>query len=180
MCYECNEPHIESPCNCIGSSLPCKYTGANLPCIGIIAGESIDSAITKLADTVCNLTPTFPKLVLYDERALGLGFITSSLTSITGTSYTVPAGGDGEYEITYVGQYVTPSTGSLSLRLYKGLIEYNSIVRRTVTGAASTVTPFTLFASNISLVAGDVIVIKASATSATYPPNTICKITKIS
>lgn len=171
MCNECNEPTITSPC---------KYTGADLPCVGIIQNETIDSAITKIADTICNLTPTFPKTVLYTERALGPSSITTSLTSVTGTSYTVPAGGDGEYEITYVGQYHTPVVGTLSLRLYKGLIEYNSIVRRTVSGEVSTITPFTLFASNINLIAGDTIVIKATATTNTYAQNAICKVTKIS
>ncbi len=177
MCNECNECN---ECNQLPLSTPCKYTGAALPCIGIIPGETLDSAITKLADTVCDLTPIGPKSVFYSERTLGPSSITTSLTSVTGTSYTVPAGGDGEYEITYVGQYNTPVFGALSLRLYKGLIEYNSIVRRTVSGAISTITPFTLFASNISLIAGDTIVIKATATLNTYAQNTICKITKIS
>lgn len=189
MCYECNQTPIDppcnctgytSPCNCLGYTSPCKYSGADLPCIGIIAGETIDSAITKLADTICNLTPNLPESVLYSERALGTGLITTILSSVSGTSYIVPLGGDGEYEITYVGEYSTPVAGSLSLRLYKGLTEYNAIVRRTVTGAIATVTPFTLFASNISLVAGDEIVIKASATALTYPQNAICKISKIS
>lgn len=159
---------------------PCKYLGANIDCVGIISGESIDSAIGKLADTICNLTNPAPELVLYSERALGSGAIGTSLSNITGTSYTVPVGGDGDYEITYVGEYKTPSAGTLVLKLYKGTSEYSAVVARTVQGAASTTTPFTLFSSNITLVAGDVIVIKGSATASTYAQNAICKITKIS
>ena len=182
MCHECNETYINPPCNCGESSLPCKYTGANLPCIGIISGETLDAAISKLSDTICNITPNLPEVVLYTEKALGAGFITTSLTTVTGTSQVVPAGGEGEYEITYIGQYNNPDSalGTLSLRLYKGLVEYNSIVRRTVVGVELSVTPFTLFASNINLVAGDEILIKASATALTFPQNAICKVSKVS
>jgi len=175
-----------TPCDCTPTTVttvlttPCKYTGADIACVGIISGESIDSAIGKLADTICNLTNPAPELVLYSERALGSGSIGTSLVSITGTSYTVPIGGAGDYEITYVGEYKTPSAGTLVLRLYKGTSEYSAIVARTVQGAATTITPFTLFSSNITLLAGDTIAIRGAATASTYAQNAICKITKIS
>ena len=172
-----------SDCGCTPTTpitSPCKYSGADLPCVGIISGESIDSAIGKLSESICNVTPNLPETVLYTERVLGSGSLSNTLASISGASYTVPLGGDGDYEITYVGEYVAPVSGTLSLRLYKGLTEYSTIVRRTVVGAATTTTPFTLFSSNIPLVAGDTIVIKGTATTSTSPSNAICKITRIS
>ena len=175
MCLGCNDPlPIPIP------STPCKYIGADLPCIGIISGETIDSAISKLAETICSATNTLPETVLYSERALGTGTVTTTLATISGTSFTVPAGGDGEYEINYVGEYQTDVAGILILKLYKGITEYSSVARRTVAGADSTITPFTLFCSNISLVAGNQIAIKATTSLGTWPKNAICKITKIS
>lgn len=175
MCLGCNDPlPIPIP------STPCKYIGADIPCIGIISGETIDSAISKLAETICSATNTLPETVLYSERVLGVGTVTTTLATVSGTSYTVPLGGDGEYEISYIGEYQTNVAGTLILKLYKDTSEYNTVVRRTVTGADSTITPFTLFSSNISLVVGDQIAIKATASGGTWPQNAICKISKIS
>ena len=172
-----------SDCGCTPTTpitSPCKYSGADLPCVGIISGESIDSAIGKLSESICNVMPNLPETVFYTERALGLGTISASLASISGTSYTVPLGGDGEYEVTYIGEYEAEIVGTMILKLFKGLTEYSTIVRRTLLVAADTITPFTLFSSNIPLVAGDTIVIKGLATATTFPKNAICKITRIS
>jgi hypothetical protein len=175
MCTDCPDSYPVTPL-----TAPCKYLGADIPCVGILSGDTYESAFSKLADFICNVDPALPELVKYSETALGVGSATTVLALLSGSSYTVPLGGDGEYEITYVGEYFADVAGTLVLKLFKNTSEYNTTVRRTVYVSNKTVIPFTLFASNIALVAGDSISVKATASVDTYPQNAICKITKIS
>lgn len=175
----CDCTPTTSPCS--PTSAPCTYGGSNLDCIGILNGESYDSAISKLSESICNLTASGTQQAFYSERAFGTGTPTTTLSSLSGASYTIPIGGDGDYEISYIGEYVAPVAGTLSLRLYKNSSEYSTVVRRTVTtNTTNSTIPFTLTASSITLVAGDVLVVKGSSTATTFIQNVVCKISKIS
>lgn len=166
---------------CLPTSAPCTYGGSNLDCTGILNGESYDSAISKLSESICNLTSSGVQQVFYSERAFGLGTPTTTLSNLSGASYTIPVGGEGTYEILYTGEYNAPIAGTLTLSLYENTSLYSPTATRIVkTNTTNSIVPFTLLVSNIYLFDGDELLIKGSSTATTFMKNVFCKISKIS
>lgn len=166
-------------------STPCKYVGADLACVGINTNDTIDVAFQKLAEYVCalNLIPTVNDLVHYSESALGAytGGTSPTYSTLANSTYTIPTGSDGDYEINYVGQAVIAAGASITFKVYKNGVAINAYTHRTITSAGAATIPFSLFLSNLTLVATDIITVKSTATNnaTTYPVNCILKITKI-
>lgn len=179
----------ETPCTPITpcTSTPCKYTGTNIDCVGILTGDTIELAFQKLSEYVCNLDlqNLNNQVVFYSERALGEGTVAldpALPTVISGATYTVPIGGDGDYEINYVGEATAAKDIWLKLYIYVNGLAYNvETERKVLISATVDNVPFTVFASQIALVAGDIIQIRGVAldNAITYPRNVICKITKL-
>lgn len=180
----------QNPCtSCATLTAPCLYNGPDLTLLGSKTGDTIESVFQDIEDYL--EAQTIPGMTLgvvyYSEKALGTGSVgsTPTFSTITGTSYTVPLGGDGEYEIEYVGEAFSTGTGKLNLSLKVNGSVYNSMVDREIStnGMTNSSIPFKLFASRINLSAGNTIRIDGSATAnntAIYPRNAVCKITKIS
>jgi len=186
----CTNIPIECPCSqTTPTNKPCVYTGVDLPLIGSVTGDSVESVFLNIEEYLeGNLVPNITsKTVYYSEQALGANTPGNFpvYNTMAGTTYTVPLGGDGEYEIEYVGEMFSTSTGKLNLRLLVNNSPYNAAVNREIStnGMTNVSIPFKLFASRINLIAGFTIKIEASATPSkvtTYPRNAVCKITKIS
>ena len=182
MCTTCNENIPIAPV-----TKPCAYTGAPIDCIGIKTGDTYEVAFQKLSEYVCSLDlfPTANKLVYYSETALGSnsGLVYPTFGVLQNTTYTIPNGGDGEYEINYSGNIVFPnSTNELDLSVFVNGIEHSTLSRKKISGIVTGTFPISVFVSNLSLVAGDIITLRcASLNKATmYPENFVLKISKIS
>jgi hypothetical protein len=180
MC--CDDEVIPTP------STPCGYTGADIECVGILTGDAIEVVVQKITDYLCALecctNSEVSNIPYYTNTPLGIrtvAIIPATPTVITGTTYTIPVGEGGDYEIQYVGEYNTPTAGTLNLKLFKNLSEYSVITSKTVTlPTGPAVVPFIVFATNVALVAGDVLSIRGSANANSYPQNAVFKVTKIS
>lgn len=182
MCTTCNDTPKPFPV-----TKPCAYNGAPIDCIGINTGDTYEVAFQKLSEYVCNLDlfPTSNRLVYYSESALGAnsGGTYPTYAVLQNTTYTIPNGGDGEYEITYSGNVVLPNaTNELDLSVYINNVEHSALSRKTVAGINPGTFPVSLFVSNISLVQGDVITIQCTSLdkATMYPENFVLKISKIS
>jgi hypothetical protein len=186
----CTNIPIECLCSqTTPTNTPCIYTGVDLPTIGSVTGDTVESVFQDIeAYLAANIAPDISSnIVLYSEQALGTNTPGTFpvYNTLSNTSYTVPLGGDGEYEIEYVGEMFSTTTGKLNLRLLVNNSPYNPVVDREIStnGMTNVSVPFKLFASRINLIAGFTIKIEASATPSkvtTYPRNAVCKITKIS
>jgi hypothetical protein len=181
MCTTCDDTQIPVV------TKPCSYTGAPIDCIGIKTGDSYEVAFQKLSEYVCNLDlfPTSNKLVYYSETALGPNtpgtYPTYSILS--NTTYIIPNGGDGEYEVVYTGNIVFPyDTNELDISLFINGVEHSALARKTITSITSGITPITFFISNLTLVAGDIVTMRCTSLKkdVMYPENFVLKISKIS
>lgn len=174
-------------CGCTETTKECilRYTGETIDCLGIEKNELIETAIQTLAENICLLNDNASccqEVVLYSENALGAESITISPTLFTlpGTTYTVPTGGAGTYELSYVGQTYIGNSGGMSIFIYKNGAVYHPATTRTIAGAKDFVIPFNVFASNIVLAEGDEIKLITAANAETiYPQNAVYKLTKI-
>lgn len=165
-------------------STPCKYTGPTLNCVGITTNDTIDVAIEKLGEYLCALEifPSKNDLVYYSETALGANTGGTTPTYATLTNTTCVINIDGDYEINYVGQAVVYPNESITLKAYKNGAVISSFSGRTIASASAATIPFSLFISNLTLVANDVITIRSTSSdvTSTYPVNCVLKVTKIS
>ena len=182
MCTTCNEPTPMPPV-----TKPCAYTGAPIDCIGIKTGDTYEVAFQKLSEYVCslNLFPTANKLVYYSETALGpnSGGEAPTFGILGNTTYKIPSGGDGEYEIIYSGDVVFPDdTNELTISVFVNGVEHSVLSRKKAAGNYPGTFPITLLVSNLSLVAGSVITVRCSSLNKAtmYLENCVLKISKIS
>lgn len=136
-------------------------------------------------DSLVGATGTCPcEEVLHSEERLGINSIGTSPTyqTITGTSYTVLGGQDGDYRIFYTAEILFPvAGGSLSYSVYKNGVLYGTMIRTGIsTGSATQGTSLNI--SGIPLVATDVIDIRGTSDdpTATYLNYGTCIIEKIS
>lgn len=167
-------------------STPCKYTGTALDCVGIETNDTIEVVFQKLAEYVCalELSPITNELVYYSETGLGsnTGGATPTYTTLANTTYTIPVGADGDYEINYVGEVRVSAENTIIFKVYKNGAAIGPYTYRKIESEFYTYVPFTLFLSNLTLEAGDVITIRSMSSDkvSTYPVNCVLKITKIS
>lgn len=166
-----------------------KYLGADIPCVGILTNDSIEVAFQKLSEYVCSLEVQTEKNIPILYSATALPAITTDNTSpyvlptpfvITGTTYTVPTSGEGDYELLYTTEYLSLVAGGIvAIKVFKNGVEYSPIVSKTVETSGTAVLPFTVFASNIYLVAGDTIQLRGSSTKGATIQNSVFKLTKL-
>jgi hypothetical protein len=122
--------------------------------------------------------------VFYSEQDLGVSSVGTSptRTTILGTSYTVPALGDGDYRIEYtVDMLLGDGSSDVSYSVYIDGLAYGSIERRALSQDTET-QGSSLKLSNISLVAGQILDIRGESNDPTahYPIFGVCIIDKIS
>ena len=122
--------------------------------------------------------------VFYSEQALGAGSVGTSPTRsvITGTAYTIPVGGDGDYKIDYnVDVNLGDGASDVSYAVYVNAVLY-SVIERNIVEPDIGVQHSSITLSNISLTEGDVIDIRGESNSPSshYLINGVCIIEKIS
>jgi hypothetical protein len=169
MCLGCDEIIYASEVSYDGPKLGC---GDNVikPC------DKLSTVIQTLFNIACK------KQVLFSVEKLGNGTVTGVLTS---TSYTVPTGMGGTYEIEYYVDCVLPGGGTANILLdarKNTLVINNDAQRSVVNSNAAAITANQVFKlTNISLSPGDTIDMYAtiSGPAGTYPARGICIITKI-
>ncbi len=166
------------------------YDGLKLTCGSTVVKpcDPMDEVIVKIFKMAClALKP----IVLYSEEK-SPGGASGTPAVLTSTTYTVPVGGDGKYEIDYTFDATLTLSGSahsreIEVSAYKNGTVINSDITRSVkmqdaTSSASDYLTTTgrFFMSQITLVEGDVFTMRGLIP---VPGGTItqavCKLTKI-
>ena len=114
--------------------------------------------------------------VLSSEERLGAGSVGTAPTYavVTGTQYTVPVGGGGDYRILFTSEVLFPvAGGSLSYSVYVNGLIYGTMTRSAIFSSAATI--------GTSLIATDVIEIRGASDDPanTYLSYGTCIIEKI-
>ena len=121
--------------------------------------------------------------VLSSEERLGAGSVGTAPTYavVTGTQYTVPVGGGGDYRILFTSEVLFPvAGGSLSYSVYVNGLIYGTMTRSAIFSSAATIGT-SLNISGITLIATDVIEIRGTSDDPanTYLSYGTCIIEKI-
>lgn len=155
------------------SSKPCKYTGIDLPTLGINTGDSVEESFQSVEDFAANLTvlaPNCNELMKYTETPAPVLNANDTYLTLSNTTFTVPTGYTGVYEVNYVGtvDVTGPNEMSMYIEVVGSVLTSQVSLTRTVKNSADIELSFkhqiNLFASNISLNEGDVLKIKALST----------------
>ena len=163
-----------------------KYDGKKITCNGstVKPCDDLSTVIQTLAKMFCK------PVVLYSEEKNAGGGTPVPLV-LASTTYTVPTGGEGDYEIMYSYEVVIALSGALhvgstEVSLYKNGVVYNSDTTRHInmqdaTSVASDELTASgiYFVSNVTLAAGDVIDLRGLASTNATINQAVCKITKI-
>lgn len=194
----CNDPCEEQVCGCpIELDSACIRLNREFECIGTSKGQTVEQALEKIDERLCNINDGVDgedcdcnDAVLYmhehDTRdvdygeggEIGLWVDVNSVSTpasvpLATSSYTVPPGGDGTYEIlleTHVQNKADGGGGAGDVCSYQ-IGFYKNGVRLYYTACAVLAYSaphgsMTLFVSDIPLVAGDVTDIRVSASNA--------------
>lgn len=181
-------------CNCTNKCQKCssgctlRYTGEDIECLGITKNDLIEDVIQTISEYICPLVEAEPccqEIVAYTIERLGATSLPTfpTISAITGTSYTVPAGAGGTYELVYTGETVFDATvGNYALySVYINNVEYNiATARKTAIDGDGNI-PFNILISNLTLAEGDVIDVRGTCflQAASYAQNAIFKLTKL-
>lgn len=114
-------------------------------------------------------------IVKYQEERLGTNTSGTSptFTTLTNMTYTVPAGGAGNYQVLFVADtelnFVTSGSNQVTLNVYKNgaVISTNAQkrVKMTGTGEQSYIIPVSVLISNVTLAVGDIIDVRSTSTA---------------
>jgi hypothetical protein len=168
------------------SSKPCKYTGIDLPTLGINTGDSVEESFQSVEDFAANLTvlaPNCNELMKYTETPEPELSQSDIYLPLANTTFTVPTGYTGVYEVNYVG--TVDVTGPNEMSMYIEVNGSKVSLTRTMKNSADAELQFkyqiNLFASNINLNEGDVLKIRAFSTDIQncFLENCILKITRL-
>lgn len=164
MCT-CNQQNL--------SNKPCKYTGIDLPTLGIDTGDSVEESFQSVEHFAANLTvlaPNCNELMKYTETPAPALNASDTYLTLANTTFTVPIGYTGVYEVNYVGtvDVTDPNEMSMYIEVAGSVLTNQVSLTRTVKNSAAAGLNFkyqiNLFASNITLNDGDVLTIKALST----------------
>jgi hypothetical protein len=172
MCHNCNQIN---DCNC-NNTVPCqkcdtpscnnvcRFTGENIDGVGIVKNEDISTAIEKIAEYSLNIsasTQTIVKLSYIDNAAITLSETLTPTNSsvLSGMSYTVPLNSGSEHDIYVEGQATFINDSEMVIGVYvnntlKGYL-------RSIKSKQNTIIPFSISASDLMLVPGDILNVRA-------------------
>lgn len=172
MCHSCNQVN---DCNC-NNTVPCqkcntptcnnvcRFTGENINGLGILKNEDISTAIEKIAEYALNLSSTNQSIVKLQSTANVPVIVSSSLvitnsSTLVGTTFNVPLNGGSEHDVYYEGQASFINASEINLGIYKnGVLEG---YLKKIKSVANTIIPFSFSISDLMLVPGDIIDIRA-------------------
>lgn len=125
--------------------------------------------------------------VLYEVQRLGIESLgNAEFTLISDLTYTVPTGGGGTYEFYLLSDVAFGDGGDATITLYKNGSELDGVLQKSlkipVLGEGmDVVLPITFFASEVSLVAGDVVEFRGQSANylEVYLNRVVCQIKKI-
>ena len=166
----CNEPTPCVPCsscNTPACNNSCKYTGENIEGLGIFKNEDISVSLQKIAEYLLNNVTPISNSIVKLLRTNNIPLITTGYpvpnnsSTLLGTTYQVPIDGQDDYDIYYEGQIIFNAPSEVKIGFYKN----GSLLAivRSVKGLGNTVVPFSFSESNITLLQGDSIDIRAVA-----------------
>ena len=175
MCHNCNQTN---DCNC-NNTVPCqkcntpacnnvcRFTGENIDGLNITKNEDISTSIEKIAEFVLNLVSNDQSIVKL-QSSISTTVKTTNYPVISNssildwTSYSVSINSGAEYDVYFEGKVRFEASSEIILGIFKNGVIQGFI--QLVKSVANTVIPLSFSVSDLLLLPGDTIDIRASKT----------------